>query len=1204
MKKQLIGFILPFLIYTLIPLEATAFIISMRYRSGSIEPGETKTFTAEVEKDGNFVSGQTVTFSVSPDDGTVSLSTTSGTTNSNGRASTTLSTGSDSSGSYTVTATLNSGQSIGGTVTVETSSSPPPPPPPSPPEEDPPPPPPPPPSPPEEDPSPPPPSPPEADPPSPPPAQPPIRTLYRVESTPFQPGDAVTFIASVRQVRDGANRGVSGETITFSLIPNNGTASLSTTSGTTNSNGSARTTLTLSSRASGSYRVTATFGDGTSKTHSTGTVHNPSIPRDFIISMGYRSGSIEPGETKTFTAEVEKDGNFVSGQTVTFSVSPDDGTVSLSTTSGTTNSNGRASTTLNTRSDSSGSYRVTALLNNGQFISGTVTVGTPPPPRPLAIFLHHLGAFLPGGTVTFTAEVKEGGNSVQGQRVTFSLSPSNGTASLSTASAITDSVGQAQTMLILGNDASGAYIITASIDSLSVSSTVTVETVTIARSTSQQQQLNLAIGSNLTPRGASVTVSVSQNGNPVAGQTVRFSVTPDDGTALLSTASVTTNRNGQASATLSTGSDSAGPYKVTATLNDGPTSGTVTVDTASPSPMLERTTLSIVSGDNQTGLTGGVWAAPFVVEVRDQYNTPLAGTTVTFTVLTGGGRLTAETTRTNANGLAASTLRLGTESGTNTVGVSVEGISETVTFTARAMPPTLTSVSGDNQSAAAGTVLANPFVVEVRDGSGSPLAGVAVTFTVLTGGGALSPPTATTDANGQAASTLRLGTESGTNTVEVSAEGISEIVTFSAVAELLEFDLSLSAGFNLIHLPLKVRVVGGIPTPIQSVSDLYDALGGASSVNLLTTLDPQQGWRSYRGESSRGTAADPVLTDDTGITAVMKNAVTLRLSGDALGTNGSSAIALHPSTNLVGIPLNDPRIARVSDLFGIDGMADNVSKIVVSDGGKFKVVERPGDDGDIPVTGGQAFHLTVQRAATVAISGDGWANVSGTGAAPLVGNADLHSLPTRSQGTDTTPVLALSASIVDEGISVSRADFRIIVKNRSTRKVLTGGVGDEGYGYQLTVVDIETMRAATVGDTLEISAQSPNPFIGVKPLRYTITAEDVRRSWIQLPALVAYEIPEETQLLPNYPNPFNPETWIPYRLAEDAFVTLTIYDGAGRVVRTLDVGHRIAAVYENRSKAIYWDGRNNFDERVASDVYFYHLSAGDYSATRRMVILK
>ena len=69
-------------------------------------------------------------------------------------------------------------------------------------------------------------------------------------------------------------------------------------------------------------------------------------------------------------------------------------------------------------------------------------------------------------------------------------------------------------------------------------------------------------------------------------------------------------------------------------------------------------------------------------------------------------------------------------------------------------------------------------------------------------------------------------------------------------------------------------------------------------------------------------------------------------------------------------------------------------------------------------------------------------------------------------------------------------------------------------------------------------------------------------------------------------------------------MTLTIYDGAGQVVRTLDVGHQVAAVYENRSKAIYWDGRNGLGEGVASGVYFYHLSAGDYSATRKMVILK
>ena len=107
-----------------------------------------------------------------------------------------------------------------------------------------------------------------------------------------------------------------------------------------------------------------------------------------------------------------------------------------------------------------------------------------------------------------------------------------------------------------------------------------------------------------------------------------------------------------------------------------------------------------------------------------------------------------------------------------------------------------------------------------------------------------------------------------------------------------------------------------------------------------------------------------------------------------------------------------------------------------------------------------------------------------------------------------------------------------------------------------------------------------------------------------LQQLLASLIPTETKLLANYPNPFNPETWIPYRLAEDAFVILTIYDLSGQVVRTIDVGHQTAAVYESRSKAVYWDGGNEVGEQVASGLYFYHLSAGDYSATRKMLIVK
>ena len=93
-------------------------------------------------------------------------------------------------------------------------------------------------------------------------------------------------------------------------------------------------------------------------------------------------------------------------------------------------------------------------------------------------------------------------------------------------------------------------------------------------------------------------------------------------------------------------------------------------------------------------------------------------------------------------------------------------------------------------------------------------------------------------------------------------------------------------------------------------------------------------------------------------------------------------------------------------------------------------------------------------------------------------------------------------------------------------------------------------------------------------------------------------------LLQNYPNPFNPETWIPYQLSEPAAVTITIYAVTGNVVRSLDVGHQSSGFYQSRSRAAYWDGKNNLNEPVASGIYFYQIQAGEFSATCRMLILK
>ena len=104
--------------------------------------------------------------------------------------------------------------------------------------------------------------------------------------------------------------------------------------------------------------------------------------------------------------------------------------------------------------------------------------------------------------------------------------------------------------------------------------------------------------------------------------------------------------------------------------------------------------------------------------------------------------------------------------------------------------------------------------------------------------------------------------------------------------------------------------------------------------------------------------------------------------------------------------------------------------------------------------------------------------------------------------------------------------------------------------------------------------------------------------------LLASLIPKETALLHNYPNPFNPETWIPYQLAESTNVTLMVYDMNGRLIRRLALGYQAAGMYRSRSRAVYWDGRNQLGEFVASGLYFYTLTAGEFSATRRMLILK
>ncbi len=158
--------------------------------------------------------------------------------------------------------------------------------------------------------------------------------------------------------------------------------------------------------------------------------------------------------------------------------------------------------------------------------------------------------------------------------------------------------------------------------------------------------------------------------------------------------------------------------------------------------------------------------------------------------------------------------------------------------------------------------------------------------------------------------------------------------------------------------------------------------------------------------------------------------------------------------------------------------------------------------------------------------------------------------------------------------------------------LVAGALGNVAAAPPADPRELAMLRAADVGEWLAQAGE------------LNLTDATSQRGVLILEQLLLALVPKETALLPNYPNPFNPETWIPYQLAVPAEVTLTIYDANGGAVRRLEVGHRAAGIYQSRGRAAYWDGRNERDELVASGLYFYMLNAGDYSASRKMVILK
>ena len=182
--------------------------------------------------------------------------------------------------------------------------------------------------------------------------------------------------------------------------------------------------------------------------------------------------------------------------------------------------------------------------------------------------------------------------------------------------------------------------------------------------------------------------------------------------------------------------------------------------------------------------------------------------------------------------------------------------------------------------------------------------------------------------------------------------------------------------------------------------------------------------------------------------------------------------------------------------------------------------------------------------------------------------------------------------------------YTLVAENLRTGIVATENITSVAKRSSAVWADLNRKSVVEAGDRLKVALYDESGRIVSGPFQRTVTTGDIRNAFLSLQLNVGDIQPQDTLLAQNFPNPFNPETWIPYQLSAATEVKIDIYDVSGHLVRSLDLGWQPTGSYMTPSSAAYWDGKNAVGERVASGIYFYTLQTSDFAATRRMVILK
>ena len=906
----------------------------------------------------------------------------------------------------------------------------------------------------------------------------------------------------------------------------------------------------------------------------------------------------------TLVARVENGGTGDPGEAVTFTTTKGlltSGSTTAKTVTATTNAAGKARVTYNA-GDSSGTLEVVASIS---VVAQNITTQLQ--------------------EVTFNVR---GGSSRDNQQ---STAPRN-VISIS-ASSTTGEPGAAITVNVT-SDPSGRFVTINSgelnDDDFSVLSSVTPfqSTLTLPDATGEYDFSASSAGLTTATRTVTVetgilgTLSITRVGAPSNGtQLFTITVRDTDGARISSALTVrlsgsgfatrsveTLNGVGDARLTLPT---TAGTYTLTASANNY-TSGTTAVriaapgDTTSPTiPTIPTTTdtttstttvsepesIEITGPPTRSGTVNEALEAALIVRVLDADEEGVEDARVTFRVRTGQGRLQergsgrAIAARTNAEGYARADYT--PMSVRSTVEAEARGVTQTVTFTITtdssapaATPGTSTGTRGTLSTSIAPKVLVGaanrPPMAWVDGGSLYALVGKDVQKFAPSVGNALNIAIGGnkiywTEKTGESAGTI--------NSANLDGTGIKELKSIQAVPMGIAVD---TAGSKLYWTNSRGRIQSanldgsGIQNVLQNLSTPMDiALAGGNAywtqANGNVRFVNLKGTKNVRNISTG--------TDPAGSLAIAGGKVYwTEITGESAGTvnsanlNGSGAKQL---ASIRAVPMGIAVDGSRSKLYWTNSRGRVQSANL--NGSKIQnVVDGLGMPGDM-----------------------------------VLSNSLKASVATTKDTPKSTTTASNKYDINGDG-TIDSTDTGLIVLAISTgdtaKKYDVNGDGTVNFSDYILVSENITDGAAAAPTLLGVKMTAEQVARLQEQIDLLIASGDrspaALRALIYFQQLIATARPEKTQLLANYPNPFNPETWIPYELATDTEVRITIYNAQGVVIRTLQLGQQSAGYYTDRERSAYWDGRNALGEQVASGIYFYQLETDDLSSLRKMVILK